>query len=274
MVTVGLFAELFGIRMSFIEWSMLGVPFCLIMLLAAWVVIVGAFRPEPISQASIDATRAEAAALGPLTGPEKATMGIIAAAMAAWIASSWVPALNTAMIAIVAVVLLSLPGGSTLEFKELVSRMNWGVLVMIMCILSVAHFVVATGAGDWMVSAIMAVMPDTWKTPFLVLLVLSAVGAVVHNVVPVGPAVAGILAYPFGVLAGDFGISMYCMLMVVAWQASLAYVLPLDCVPILTYSTGYYRMGDMARIGWVPTVVLVALTATLLPALCALLGFA
>ncbi|NBI33223.1 hypothetical protein [Enterorhabdus sp. P55] len=106
------------------------------------------------------------------------------------------------------------------------------------------------------------------------LLVLSAVGAVVHNVVPVGPAVAGILAYPFGVLAGDFGISMYCMLMVVAWQASLAYVLPLDCVPILTYSTGYYRMGDMARIGWVPTVALVALTATLLPALCALLGFA
>lgn len=274
VVTVGLFAELFGIRMSFIEWSMLGVPFCLIMLLAAWVVIVGAFRPEPISQASIDATRAEAAALGPLTGPEKATMGIIAAAMAAWIASSWVPALNTAMIAIVAVVLLSLPGGSTLEFKELVSRMNWGVLVMIMCILSVAHFVVATGAGDWMVSAIMAVMPEGWKTPFLVLLVLSAVGAVVHNVVPVGPAVAGILAYPFGVLAGDFGISMYCMLMVVAWQASLAYVLPLDCVPILTYSTGYYRMGDMARIGWVPTVALVALTATLLPALCALLGFA
>lgn len=118
------------------------------------------------------------------------------------------------------------------------------------------------------------VRPDTWKTPFLVLLVLSAVGAVVHNVVPVGPAVAGILAYPFGVLAGDFGISMYCMLMVVAWQASLAYVLPLDCVPILTYSTGYYRMGDMARIGWVPTVALVALTATLLPALCALLGFA
>jgi hypothetical protein len=41
-------------------------------------------------------------------------------------------------------------------------------------------------------------MPDAWKTPFLVLLVLSAVGAVVHNVVPVGPAVAGILAYPFG----------------------------------------------------------------------------
>ncbi|MCI8468556.1 MAG: hypothetical protein HFJ75_03530 [Eggerthellaceae bacterium] len=274
VVTVGLFAELFDVHMSFIEWSMLGLPFCLIMLLVAWAVLVVAYRPEPISQASIDATDAEASQLGPLTGPEKGTIAIIAGAMAFWIASSWVPALNTAMIAIVAVVLLSLPGGSTLEFKELVSRMNWGVLVMIMCILSVAHFVVATGAGDWMVGAIMAALPDAWKTPLMVLVVLSAVGAVVHNVVPVGPAVAGILAYPFGVLAGDFGISMYCMLMVVAWQASLAYILPLDCVPILTYSTGYYSMADMARVGWIPTVALVALTATLLPALCVLFGFA
>ena len=272
VVTVGLFAELFGVKMSFIEWSMLGIPFCLIMLFVAWAVLVLVFKPEPISPDSIRATDAEASALGPMALPEKGTLAIIGCAMLAWIASSWVPALNTAMIAIVAVVLLSLPGGSTLPFKELISRMNWGVLVMIMCILSVAHFVVETGAGDWMVKAIMGALPASWKTPIVILLVLSAVGAVVHNIVPVGPAVAGILAYPFGVIAGDFGISMYCMLMVVAWQASLAYILPLDCVPILTYSTGYYSMADMAKVGWIPTVVLVVLTATLLPGLCLLFG--
>lgn len=178
------------------------------------------------------------------------------------------------MIAICAVVLLSVPGCSTLDFKSMVSRMNWGVLIMIMCILSAAHFVVSTGAGDWMVSTVGAALPENWKTPLAVLAVLSTIGAIVHNIVPVGPAVAGILAYPLGIIAGDFGISMYCMLMVVAWQASLAYLLPLDCVPILTYSTGYYRMSDMARIGWIPTILLIALTVTLLPALCALFGFA
>ncbi|MDO4290871.1 MAG: SLC13 family permease [Eggerthellaceae bacterium] len=274
VVTVGLFRELFGVDMNFIEWSMLGFPFCVIMLLVAWVVIVKAFKPEAVSQESIDATMAEASSMGKLTRPEVMTVAIIALAMLLWILSSWFSFLNTAMVAIFAVVLLSVPGCSTLEFKEMVSRMNWGVLVMIMCILSVSHFVVSTGAGDWIVSEVMGVLPESWKTPFVVLLVLSAIGAVVHNIVPVGPAVAGILAYPFGVLAGDFGISMYCMLMVVAWQASLAYILPLDCVPILTYSSGYYRMSDMARIGWIPTVVLVALTATLLPAMCMLLGYA
>ena len=216
---------------------------------------------------------AEVSNMGRISRPEVMTVVIIALAMVFWILSSWIPALNTAMIAIFAVVLLSVPGCSTLEFKGLVSRMNWGVLIMIMCILSVAHFVVATGAGDWMVTAVVGALPESWRIPVVVLVVLSAIGAIVHNIVPVGPAVAGILAYPFGVIAGDFGISMYCMLMVVALHASLAFVLPLDCVPILTYSTGYYRMSDMARIGWIPTVLLVALTSTLLPALCMLFGF-
>ena len=274
VITVGLFSSLFGVNMNFIEWSMLGFPFCVIMLFSSWFIITRFFKPEPITQASIDATMAEVSDMGRISRPEVMTIVIIALAMVFWILSSWFSFLNTAMIAIFAIVLLSVPGCSTLEFKGLVSRMNWGVLLMIMCILSVAHFVVATGAGDWMVAAVVAALPESWKVPVVVLIVLSTIGAIVHNIVPVGPAVAGILAYPFGVIAGDFGISMYCMLMVVAWQASLAYILPLDCVPILTYSTGYYKMSDMVKVGWIPTVLLVVLTSTLLPALCMLFGFA
>ena len=273
VVTVGLFKELFGIEMNFVEWSMLGIPFCLIMLVVAWFVLTRFFKPEAISQESIDATRDEVSKFGPVSRPEIATMVIIALAMVFWILSSWISFFNTAMVAICAVVLLSVPGFSTLQFKELVSRMNWGVILMIMCILSVAHFVVETGAGDWLVDVVMSVVPEAVRTPLVILFIVSTIGAITHNVVPVGPAVAGVLAYPLGVIAGDFGISMYCMLMVVAWQASLAYILPLDCVPILTYSSGYYTMMDMIKVGWIPTMVLIVLTCTLLPALCGLFGF-
>lgn len=273
VVTVGLFKELFGIEMNFVEWSMLGIPFCLIMLVVAWFVLTRFFKPEAISQESIDATRDEVSKLGPVSRPEIATMVIIALAMVFWILSSWISFFNTAMVAICAVVLLSVPGFSTLQFKELVSRMNWGVILMIMCILSVAHFVVETGAGDWLVDVVLSVVPEAVRTPLVILFIVSTIGAITHNVVPVGPAVAGVLAYPLGVIAGDFGISMYCMLMVVAWQASLAYILPLDCVPILTYSSGYYTMMDMIKVGWIPTMVLIVLTCTLLPALCGLFGF-
>ena len=105
------------------------------------------------------------------------------------------------------------------------------------------------------------------------MLVASLIGAIMHNVVPVGPAVAGILAFPLGTIAMDFGIPMYAMLMVVAWEASVSYILPLDCVPVLTYSTGYYTMGQYANAGIIPTLFLVVLTSVCLPLICGLYGF-
>lgn len=273
VVTVGLFSSLFGVEMNFIEWMMLGVPFAIIMLLVAWFVLTRWFKPEAISQKVVDVTIEETSQLDKMSRPEWMTIGVIAMAMVFWILSSWISALNTAEVAIVAVVLLSIPGFSTLHFKELVSRMNWGVIVMIMCIISASHFVVETGAGDWLVNTVVGAIPADARIPVILMLVTSTIGAVAHNVIPVGPAVAGILAYPFGAIAGDFGISMYAMLMIVAWQASLAYMLPLDCVPILTYSEGYYRMSDMVKVGWIPTLVLIVLTATLLPVLCMFYGF-
>ena len=274
IVATGLFESLFDVHMTFIEWSMLGFPFCVIMLLAAWFILIHWFKPESISQQSIDITLAEVSDLPPVTREEKATVVIIGLAMVCWILSSWFSFFNTAMVAIFATILLSVPGNSTLVFKDLVGRMNWGILVMIMCILSVSHFVVSTGAGDWIVATVIGALPASATQMVVLLLVLSAIGAIAHNVVPVGPAVAGVLAYPFGMIAGEFGISMYCVLMVVAWQASLSYILPLDCVPILTYSEGYYTMADMAKVGWIPTIVIVVLTSTLLPLMCSLFGFA
>lgn len=273
VVTVGLFEQLFGIHMTFIEWSILGFPFCIILLFSCWFILTRYFKPEEISQESIDVTMREVEDMGPIGRAEKATVIIIALAMVFWILSSWFSQLNTAMIAICAVVALSLPGCSTIGFKELVSRMNWGVLIMIMCILSVSHFVVSTGAGDWLVLATVGMLPDGQINPIIILLLASTIGAIAHNLIPVGPAVAGILAYPLGVIAGQFDVSMYAMLMVVAWQASIACILPLDCVPIQTYSAGYYTIGDNVKVGWIPTVVLIALTATLLPAMCLLLGY-
>lgn len=272
VLAVDLFAKMFGIRVTFVDWMILGVPIAIALLVVAWLVLTRMFKPEAISEQAIFATLEDARNLDKLAGPEKATLCIIVLAIVGWILSSWIPAVNTALVAILALVALSIPGCCVLDFKTLIARMNWGVILMIMCVLSVSHFIVETGAGEWIVNAIIGALPEQAKAPLVVLAVASTIGCLVHNVVPVGPAVAGILAFPFGVLAEQFGISVSAMVMVVAWQASISYMLPLDCVPILTYSCGYYKMGDMVRVGWIPSIVLVVLTVTVLPALCSLLG--
>ncbi len=273
VVTAGLFKNLFGFEITFVQWAMLGLPISLVLLFACWFILTRWFKPEDISAESIEQTKAETAQLGKLQSAEKKTVGVILAAMLFWIISSWVPAINTAEVAIIAVILFSIPGWSCLEFKELITRMNWGVILMIMCIISVSHFIVSTGAGDWVVESVVGSLPESAKVALVLIFIMSVIGAVAHNVVPVGPAVAGMIAYPFGAICGDFGISMHLALMLVAFQASFAFMLPLDCVPILTYSAGYYKMSDMIKVGWMPTLVNIALNVTLLPALCMAFGY-
>ena len=270
VLAVELFRQFFGVQVTFVDWMLLGIPVALVLFFASWFVLVRHFEPEPIKKEAIAATLEEAGTLAPLARAERATLAIIGCAIVAWVLTSWVPALNTALVAVLAVVALSVPGCCTLGFKDLVSRMNWGVILMIMCVLSVSHFVVETGAGEWMVHAIVGVLPQDARMPLAVLATVSVIGCLIHNVVPVGPAVAGILAFPCGVLAGQFDIAMTAMVMVVAWQASISYMLPLDCVPILTYSCGYYRMADMAKVGWLLSLILVLLSVALVPALCVL----
>ena len=273
VLTVSLFSSLFGVEMSFVEWMMIGAPFAIVLLIASWLFLCVWFKPEPISQHAVDETMREVSDLPKMQPCEWKTVGVIAAALIFWIASSWLTFLNTAEIALVAMVLLSIPGWNPLDFKSLLKRMNWDIILLIMCVISAGHFVVTTGAGNWIVETIMAVTPDFMKVPLILMLVASLIGAIMHNVVPVGPAVAGILAFPLGTIAMDFGIPMYAMLMVVAWEASVSYILPLDCVPVLTYSTGYYTMGQYAKTGIIPTFFLVVLTSVCLPLICGLYGF-
>ena len=195
-------------------------------------------------------------------------------AIVCWVLSSWIPVLNTAMVGLLAIVLLSIPGSSTISFKTIISRMNWDVILMIMCILSLAHFIVATGAGDWIVSVVIGAVPSALQTPTVIILVLATIGCVLHNIMPVGTAVAGVLAYPFGIIAMQFDISMAAMVIIVAVQASISYILPIDLVPVQTYMTGYYKMVDTAKVGWVMSLVLIILMATMLPVLCGVFGLA
>lgn len=274
VLAASLFQQMFDYQITFAQWMMVGIPFSIALLLAGWGLLVLFFKPEEITQEAVEQTQTEVAGLPPLTPEEKRTCVIIIAALVCWFLGSWVTILNTAMVGIVAVVLLSIPGGATIDVKTIVSRLNWGLIIMIMCILSLAHFIVSTGAGDWMINGIVAVMPSGEGAWLFAIFALAIFGAIFHNVVPVGTACAAVYAYPFGIIAMTFGIPMGVMVLLVAWQASFAYALPLDLVPVQTYQTGYYKMGDMVKSGVIMTIVEVVLVSTMLPALALLFGLA
>ena len=52
---------------------------------------------------------------------------------------------------------------------------------------------------------------------------------------------------------------------IVGFGAAITFILPLDCVPLITYGKGYYRMEEMVKAGLFPTICLIILCALSMP---------
>ena len=75
------------------------------------------------------------------------------------------------------------------------------------------------------------------------------------------------------VLARDAEINPSIFALPVAFTASCAFLLPLDAVPLVTYSKGYYRMFDMLIPGILISAVWVIIMTALMFTIGPIIGF-
>ena len=72
-------------------------------------------------------------------------------------------------------------------------------------------------------------------------------------------------------MAGS-GVNPVLYALPVVYTASCAFLLPMDAVPLITYSKGYYRMFDMFRPGVIISVLWVVLMTAMLMLIGPLVG--
>ena len=127
--------------------------------------------------------------------------------------------------------------------------------LMIGGVTSLGQASVKTGLAEWLVQSTMAGIigwPLIWIIPFISLLTV-----LIHLPLPIAPVVNAVLIPPIAALAMSMEINPAIFVLPVAFTASCAFLLPLDVVPLLTFSKGYYRMFDMLipgiiiSIGWI-----------------------
>jgi sodium-dependent dicarboxylate transporter 2/3/5 len=101
--------------------------------------------------------------------------------------------------------------------------------------------------------------------PVIVILALiSAFTVVIHLMLPVSPVINAVMIPPIMLLAGEAGLNPTLYALPVIFTASCAMLIPLDPVPMLTFSKGYYRMFDMLRPGALISLVWVVVMTGLL----------
>jgi len=232
-----------GVTISFLEWMALGVPMAVVLTpLACWLVL-RFFPPELERVPGHEQIAAERVQLGRLTGTEWKAVALVSTMLVLWVAGNWVPQLNVVVVAMIGSIVMFLPGVDLLRWRELQPRLAWDVLLLIGGVTSIAAASQETGLAEWIVTGALGGM-QAWS-PVAAVAAISAFTVLVHLVVPIGPVINALLIPPIVLLAREAGVHPAVYALPVAFSASASFLLPIDPVPLLTYSKGYYRMVDM-----------------------------
>ena len=92
---------------------------------------------------------------------------------------------------------------------------------------------------------------------------ISAFTVVIHLMLPIAPVINAVMIPPIMALGAAAGVNPALYAPPVIFTASCTFLLPLDAVPLVTYSRGYYRMFDMLPAGLVISAVWVVLMTAL-----------
>lgn len=262
--------EQFGkVQVSFLQWMGLGIPMWLILTPISWWVLMRCYPPEMPTIGDPQELRQERLALGGLTTSEKKVLGLLSVMLVLWIASSWVRAIDTTMVAMAGAVAMFVPGINLLTWPRAQRSIGWDALMLVGGVTSLGAAAGSTGLAKYLVGA----LPDMQMWPAAAVIALvSAVTVLIHLPVPINPAIVGVLIPPIALLALATGQNAALYTLPVAFTASCAMLLPLDAVAVITYAKGYYRMTDMLLPGAIISVVWVIVMTALMVWVAPVLG--
>ena len=276
-LAVAFLEQNYGLRPSFAEWMVFGVPTSLLMLLGTWWLLVAVshpFRLDDVARAR-EVVRTELAALGPLTRPERRVAVVGGLAAAAWIASPWLKALpglgalSDMGIAMLAGLLLFLvpsgvAGGGPLLHGEDFRRVPWDTLFLFGGGLALAALIQDSGLSG----SIGQLLGGVAGWPPLAVTALVVLVVILWTEFTSNVATAATFMPVLAALATATGQPVVDLVVPAAVAASCAFMLPVGTAPnAIVYGSGRIRMSDMIRagllvniLGWAVIIMVASIT--------------
>ncbi len=252
-----------GPEITFLQWMAIGIPMVLILLPITAFIISKAFKPEIDDIGNIDDIKQELADLGPLTAPEKKVIVIQSLMLAFWIAGTWVPAFNVVTVGVFGATLMFLPGIKLFTWREAQAATGWDILMMAGAVATLGAASSSSGLAQWLVDVSLGGVSDF--PVVLILGLISVFTVLIHLMLPVSPVINAIMIPPIMLLAVEAGVNPALYALPVIFTASCAMLIPLDPVPLLTFSKGYYTMFEMFKPGAIISIIwVIVMTAILM----------
>jgi sodium-dependent dicarboxylate transporter 2/3/5 len=263
ILTLNLLEAQSGIRVSFFEWMLYGIPITVVVVPICWFILVKMFKPEDIRPEIVAEFMADDTVPAKMGRQEIKVIVIISAVILLWIAGSWVPALDITLVALAGMIAFFLPGINVLEWEEFSQNVSWNAVIMIGGVISIGKAAINVGLGDWLMDLFLAGLARL--DLFTLLIVLGIAFALIKLPIPIGPAVVTMSVAPLYALAVMMGLPPEMLIIPLAFHCGACLLVPLDAVPLITYSQGYYTMRDMFISGSLTTLFWIIVTAAWVP---------
>ncbi len=261
------------VDITFLTWMMLGIPILLLLLPAAWLILIWCFPPETQQlRKTGQAIAAESARQTSMSRDEKATLAVFFLTVAVWISSPLLERLMHVKIplsmgSLIGAIMLFMPGVTSFKWKEIEKDIDWSGIILIASGIALGMTLYQTGAAGWLSALILGGMG---RLPLFLRLVAIVVGVLAVKIAFSSNTLTGTIIVPLVLtLSGALGEEAAGLALAAGFAANLAFILvttsPVNVIP---YSTGYFSIRDMALAG----LALVPFAALAVALVFALLG--
>jgi len=272
MLAISLLQKNAGITIPFVDWMLFGIPISVVILPFAWFVCCKVFEPAPLSQEKIHAYIDSVELEKKMSFKEKYVLTIIGIMLVLWILSSWYPVFNVTVVALLGNVLFFLPVEKlrVMTWKDFTLGVSWEAFFLMASMITMGNCIVSTGLSKWIATVI---FPASFELPmFLIIAFICLLTFILLIPIPVAPALVTMISIPLIEFASRIGVSPYLLTVALALCAVNCYILPLDTVPLMTFSTGAYKMFEMPKVSGIIQLVLIVVVTAWLSVAGAILG--
>lgn len=257
------------VNITFLDWVLMCAPIALVLVVVSWLSVVFIFRTERISEATVNAIEERGRSIGKFEALDWKVLVIILLMIAAWVASNWT-GWDATTVAVIGMALFFLPGIDVLSWKEYMASVQWGIVLLIGCVQSIAGGIQQQGASKWLFASTVGKLGASAGA---LVAATAVVMPLIHLIVPVGPAIIAISIFPLAGMASAMGVSAAVFAIIIAFNANASFLLGIDSNNMMTFKYGQWTMKDFFVAGIVPTIAMVLLHIFALAPLVSMVGY-
>lgn len=245
-----------GHPITFLQWCLIGFPVGLMATVLFALSVILLFQPEESLLHSPESP-------APLQGRDDTILAVVLLVIAGWFAGSFVPLLNTTLVALLGLGLLFILPGSILDMEKFSHGVNWDLVLAMGSVSILMTSISDTGLLSDIVSTL---LKNITGLPVLLLLVLvSIIICAMRSFIPTTTAVIALFGPMLMAVAELTGIHVMVFLLIVSfWAAAALLLVYTEPIYLIAYKEGYFSEKDLFCAGIVPSLIMALVSSVLI----------